>query len=180
MEKREQILAALAAFVRQRPGLEPGNYFGSGDWAQDRRNYDTERRAIHRDRRDAERLLARFGVRSIPEATLREAFRAYSGRLKLTDTESGDVSLNYCTGQYFPTEYRKAVCAVLAQALWDHWREDYAASAKRCRRHRARIGNGDGLPFHRDCGECESAGDAIRRNFRRVFGARFARRWFDA
>lgn len=35
----------------------------------------------------------------------------------------GAVTIDYCTGQYWPTEYRRAVCAVLASAIWDYWRE---------------------------------------------------------
>lgn len=176
----DQILSALRAFARQRPGIDPRNYISH--WSDDRgrKAYNAERRAVLRDLRDAERLLDHFLTRALPVETLREAFRAYSGRLTLSATPEGDARLDYCTGQYFPTEYRRAVCAVLSQALWDAHREDFAASARCCRRHREVVGNGEGLPFHRDCAACESAGDAIRRNWRRVFGARFARRWFDA
>lgn len=176
MMRTDLVLAALGAFVLQRPGMEPGNY---GWGAEGARAYRAELRRVTRDRHDAERLLSHFGVRAVPLETLRGAFRAYSGRLTLHEhweqhsaetypgkpcgsecdhREFKGCSVSYCTGQYFATEYRRAVCAMLAQALWDHWREGYAASAKRG----------------------ESAGDAIRRNFRREFGAHFARRWFDA
>jgi hypothetical protein len=31
--------------------------------------------------------------------------------------------LDYCAGQYFPTEYRAAVCRALASVLWNYWRD---------------------------------------------------------
>jgi hypothetical protein len=43
--------------------------------------------------------------------------RAFSGRLSWDGAK-----LDYCTGQYWPTEYRAAACAVLASALWTYWR----------------------------------------------------------
>lgn len=35
---------------------------------------------------------------------------------------SQQMRVDYCTGQYWPTEYRPAACRVLAAALWDYWR----------------------------------------------------------
>jgi hypothetical protein len=102
--------------------------------------------------------------------------------------------LDYCTGQYFPTEYRRAACAVLASALW---------SAKRDNMPAPRYVMGDGvtlatkaeaLAYAEECrassdvilgmeeryGEKkQSAGDWIRAQFRREFGARIARRYFS-
>lgn len=139
------ILSALYAWIRQRPGLEFGNY-------GDVKNYRAELRSIQRDLEDARILLRSVELSSLNADTLKGAFRAYSGRLSWDGNE-----LAYCTGQYWPTEYRKVVCAVAASALWDYYREDYAATAK------------DG----------ESLGDAIRRNFRRVYGRRMQERWFN-
>ena len=146
---KDQVISALSAFAAQRPGIEPGNY---SDW----RSYRAESRSVTRDLHDARYLLRQCELWGVSVEELRGAFRAFSGRLVPSVNEKG-FCLDYCTGQYFPTEYRKAVCAVCAAALWDHFREDFAKSAK----------------------EGESAGDAIRRNFRRMFGARIARRWFD-
>ena len=142
---RQTILDALYKWIHQRPGLDFGNY---GDVAV----YRSEVRSITRDLHDARLLLRAVELSSVSAETLEGAFRAFSGRL----TWDGK-HLDYCTGQYWPTEYRKAAAAVLASALWDHYRDDFAASAK----------NG------------ESAGDAIRRNFRRQYGKRIQARWFD-
>ena len=147
MNKRDQILEALSAFIRQRPGLEYGNYGNPV-------SYRAEMRSITQDRHHAETLLAAVRWReSIGEPQLREAFRAFSGRLSIVDRADGAIGLDYCTGQYFPTEYRKAVCAVLSAALWDHLRDNNL------------------LPT--------TTGDSMRATFRREFGRTIANRYFN-
>jgi hypothetical protein len=114
MTEREQILTLLADWIAQRPGLDPRNYDASG--------YRSDSRRIAQQGRDAEELLR--AVRNLPGITgsdLRKAFRAFSGRLSLVERPGG-LALDYCTGQYWPTEYRAAACAVLRSALWDYWR----------------------------------------------------------
>ena len=147
---KQLILASLNAFARQRPGLEFGNY-------GEIKAYRAELRSIARDLHDCKTLLRAVELSSVDAETLKGAFRAFSGRLSIVTRDDGRIALDYCTGQYFPTEYRKAVCAVCAAALWDHYRDDFAASAK------------DG----------ESPGSAIRRNFLRMFGRSIAKRWFN-
>lgn len=171
MNKRDMILDLLAAFVRQRPGLEFGNY-------GDVKMYRSEMRSITRDRHIAERLLADVRWRtSIDEARLRDAFRAYSGRLSLIDKPDGSMALDYCTGQYFPTEYRKAVCAVLASALLDNARDNMPAPVGKIK---STIGYG---PFRReiehDSINGKSPGDYLRSKFRREYGRSIASRYFD-
>jgi hypothetical protein len=141
--EKESIIDALTRFVRQRPGLEFGNY---GNLP----SYRTEQRSILRDLHDAEILLAKLSRSSVPVDTIKEAFsRAYAGRLSW---EGG--SLEYCPGQYYPTEYRKAVCAVASQALWDYY--------------------GCDVPFN-----IENRGDKVRAIFRRMFPRAIASRWFN-
>lgn len=142
------ILDALRAWIAQRPGLEYDNY---GDPV----SYRAELRQIARDRQDAETLLAAAELSAITAEELKEGFRAFSGRLTLEEDGNGGVkSLDYCTGQYWPTEYRRAACAVLAAALWNH-----ARSA---------------LPEN-----TEKPGDVIRARFRRLFGRAIQARWFN-
>jgi hypothetical protein len=110
MKQKYTLIAALQQWIAQSPGLQFANY-GC------RKSYSSEYRAIQRDRRDAETLIS--AVASIPDITaenLAGSFRAFSGRLQWDGAR-----LSYTTGQYWPTEYRKAACAVLAQALWDHF-----------------------------------------------------------
>jgi hypothetical protein len=156
LTKREQILSALGAWIRHRPGLEYGNYCSGWNDKAGRAAYFSEMRSITRDRHTAERLLGQVAWReSIGEAELREAFRsAYSGRLSIIDKPDGSIALDYCTGQYWPTEYRKAACAILASALWAH--------------KRACVPEGLDAP-----------GTWMRKEFRKEYGASIANRWFN-
>ena len=54
--RKEAICNALAAFIRQRPGLEWVNY-ATSNYAESRRAFFADKRAIERDKRDAETLL---------------------------------------------------------------------------------------------------------------------------
>lgn len=145
---KDTILSALRAWIAQRPGLEFGNY---GDVS----SYRAELRGITRDRHDAETLLRAVELaRGLTADDLRAAFpRAYSGRLSWSEDGKGGGKLDYCCGQYWPTEYRKAVCAVLSSALWDYYRGDFK--------------------------DTERPGDALRAKFRRLFGRSLASRWFN-
>jgi len=123
---KQTILNALYTFAHKRPQLEYGNY---GDPVA----YRAESRAITRDLHDARRLLRAVELR--PSITAQEILdasrRAFSGRLTIT-TDADNVQIDYCTGQYFPTEYRRAVSAILASALWSYWQTD-ATDAQRIR-----------------------------------------------
>ena len=113
--ERGEILAALLKFARQRPRLEFGNY-GKPYFTE---AYRTSARRITAQLRDARKLLR--AVEMLPGITaelIKEGFRACSGRLSWDGRR-----LDYCTGQYWPTEYRAAVCAVLALVLWDFFRD---------------------------------------------------------
>lgn len=104
------MLEKLHRFIRQRPQLEFANY---GDAAI----YRKELRQITRDKRDAEAMLFYVWRSQItPEELGNAAKCAFSGRLVWTGDE-----WDYTTGQYWPTEYRKAACAVLAHVLRGYW-----------------------------------------------------------
>lgn len=197
---KEQIVTLLYAWIRQRPGLEFGNY---GDVTA----FRSESRSITRQYREARELLRAVELAGgLTAAQLMEAFpRAFSGRLTLAhrtsnaaatkcpscgakpgklhreDCTGGDHRpvwmLDYCTGQYWPTEYRAAACAVLAAALWDYARENMPAPKGKVTRisgvgpfaHESEHDSIDGL----------SPGDWLRKHFRREFGAHMQKRWFD-
>lgn len=147
-------LDALTRFARQRPGIDWRDY---GD---DGAAYRAECRAVTRDLADFNKLMREINWRDgITGAELVECCaRAFSGRLSCNVAASivaGSaatgyrVTFEYCTGQYWPTEYRKAACAVLARALWRYWAAD-ATDA-----------------------------DAVRRTARRELGRGLASRWFN-
>lgn len=161
---QQKAFALLEKFARQRPGLEFANY---GDLSA----YRSELRSITKDLHHARALLAACAWRSFTPDQIRAAFRAFSGRLKLEERDGLPYALNYCTGQYFPTEYRRAVCAVVASLLWDDVRENSMPAPSRVGDMAVNHGAGiyEGL----------SAGDWLRRYFRREFGRGIASRWFD-
>lgn len=129
MNRKSQILAALSAFVNQRPGLEFGNY-------GDIRLYRQEYRGILKDKHDFETLLSQVSwLDSLTAEDIIEASKsAYSGRLTILESVNDQgkdvVTVEYCTGQYFPTEYRAAACAVLSTALWRYFRDSGAEDYK--------------------------------------------------
>lgn len=118
-DERARILDALGAWVRQRPGFDPGNYTP--------KSYRSDSRMVARQKREAETLLRAIHWRSdITAEHLRAAFRdAFAGRLSWDGAR-----LSYCTGQYWCAEYRAAACAVLASALWAAARRDAWAAGQ--------------------------------------------------
>lgn len=170
VNRRAVILTMLGNFIRSRPGLDFANY---GDVSL----YRSEARSIAMDKRHAETLLSavtwREGIDA--DALVRAASSAFSGRLNITERDDGRVALDYCTGQYYPTEYRKAACAVLASALWDYTRE-HAMPAPTYIQH----GSASDTPMRTEARyDGLSAGDWLRRYFRREFGRTIASRYFN-
>ncbi len=214
--RKSLILDALQAFVRQRPGFDPRNY-------GDRANYMGDVRPVTRQLRDAETLLAALKWRDSITADdlLKAATSAFSGRLTLAWTSvckvchrdptlqhnhAPRVVIDYCTGQYFPTEFRAAVRAVLASALWAHAREHCMPSVYGYRVESwYQLGKGRTLHTvvaNREAAElqlkdhggsdygsvCElypigkdygGAGEWLRAYFRREFGRGIQSRWFS-
>ena len=122
---KQKIINALYTFANKRPGLDPRNYIRDYRDSEGRATYRAEVRSITRDLTHARALLRRVELSGISAKELLEASKeAFSGRLEITATDDGLVKVSYCVGQYFPTEYRKAVAAVCARALWNYWRED--------------------------------------------------------
>lgn len=134
MENRKQkLLETLDSFVNQRPGLDPRNY---GDWNEYRR----ESAAITKDMHDYRAIRSQIAWSDSigADAIIHASEHAFSGRLTIAEhdcrerdesgneyRESAGFELSYCAGQYMPTEYRKAACAVLASA----WRGYLTAQA---------------------------------------------------
>jgi hypothetical protein len=114
---KQTIIDALRAFAAQRPGLEYGNYGNAAI-------YRAEARRIAADGAHAQTLLA--AVESLDGITAQDildaARDAFRGRLSI----DADGRIDYRTGQYWPTEYRRAVCAVLSRVLWVYWSSDAA------------------------------------------------------
>ena len=141
MATKQTIIDALHQWITLSPGLEFGNY---GDVSA----YRSELRSITRDLQHARAMVNYVAWHdSITAEMILHA--AGSGRLTLT-ADGDKVRIDYVTGQYWPTEYRRAVCALMSSVIWAWLREH---------------------------GNCET-GDDIRRAARRELGQSIARRWF--
>ncbi len=101
----------LTKFVNQRPGLDFADY-------GDAKIYNSESREITRDRNDFYELLSLFLMRYEEKANEVLTYNLIhtNGRLTL----NGD-SLEYTTGQYFPTEYRPAASRIISQLIWNSY-----------------------------------------------------------
>ena len=142
MHTKSDIIDALSTFIAQRPGLDFANY---GDVSA----YRSELRSIVKDLHHARELLQAVAHRdSITADDIIAA--AQGGRLTIEPTARG-FRIDYTTGQYFPTEYRRAVASLLSTLLWNYWRDDMA----------------------------EPTGDKIRATARRNLSRSVARRWFN-
>ena len=140
MADKSTIIAALRKWIAQRPGLEFGNY---GDPFA----YRAEVRSIGKDLQHARAMVNYVAWHdSITAEMILDA--AKSGRLSIK-VEGDKVRIDYCTGQYWPTEYRPAVCRLLSSVIW-YWMREH--------------------------GNCET-GDDIRKAARRELGQSIARRW---
>ena len=143
---RQNILQALTAFVNSRPGLGFANY---GNVSA----YRSELRSVTKDRAQALELLSAVSWREsiTAEMIIDAAMHSFSGRLSIVPSgENNGVHIEYCTGQYYPTEYRRAVCAVLSSVLWSYFRANGA-----------------------------DTGDDIRKTASRELSRSLARRWFN-
>lgn len=155
MDKKQQIITALRAFVAQRSGMDWRDY---GDVT----SYRAEQRSITRDGKEARELIREIEWRdSITADMIIDASKlAFSGRLSIVHRDDGAVGVDYCAGQYFPTEYRKAVCALCACLLWEYMRINYGAG----------FAQSAGRPV---------TGSELRAQFRKEYGRGIASRWFS-
>jgi hypothetical protein len=142
MHTKSDLIDALSTFIAQRPGLDFANY---GDVS----SYRSEIRSIVKDLHHARELLQ--AVAWCDSITADDIIAAsQSGRLTIETTARG-FRIDYTTGQYFPTEYRRAAASLLSTLLWNYWRDDMA----------------------------EPTGDKIRVAARRNLSLAVARRWFN-
>jgi hypothetical protein len=116
-DKRE-MLDALRSHISQRSGMDWRDYGG------DHAAYMSYYRPMLQAGKDAREMLRYVMLNDeiTPEQML-DACSAFSGRLQLVHKD-GAWTCEYVTGQYFPTEYRAAACAVLARCIFDRWHKD--------------------------------------------------------
>ena len=142
MATKQTIIDALHQWINQRPGLEFSNY---GDVS----SYRAELRSIGKDLQHARAMVNYVAWHDSITAEMIMSAADNGGRLTLT-VDGDKVRIDYVTGQYWPTEYRRAVCALMSSVIWAWLREN-----------------------------CEyKTGDDIRKAARRELGQSIANRWF--
>lgn len=99
-------LVTIVAFASQNPRLDFRDY---GDVAA----YRSDSRRITSSWHDVNKAVNSCRIHGVTDADVKQAADgAFSGRLSF----NGDGSIDYCAGQYWPTEYRAAAAAVLEYA----------------------------------------------------------------
>lgn len=148
MKQSQTTIDKLIKFINQRPGLDFSNY---GDISA----YRAESREITKDRADFFELFA-LASRRVDnlEQKLTEYLSNTSGRLLLNK----DGGIEYCTGQYFPTEYRPAANRVLVNLIWASYRDEVETNSPN--------------PVYKD-------GHEIRKAIRRNISRRVAKNYFN-
>lgn len=115
-------IAQLVAFAAQNSGIEFRDYYDPRDCNKQaildgRRAYAQECRSITQDWRRFKEALIQAGIDQVIDGdVIAAAPGAFSSRLEWKSNGCGGGHWNYCTGQYFCTEYRKAAATVLEAA----------------------------------------------------------------
>lgn len=107
---KEALLFALEAFARQRPGFSPRNY-------GDRASYVSDVSRATRDLHHARTLIRWAHSSPVPYETLAQPM------IRGNRLHWDGLKLDYCTGQYWPVEYRNAVVRALCSAVWCYARD---------------------------------------------------------
>lgn len=115
----------IRKFIAQRSGIEWRNYMRDGNDTAGRAALRADYSRILKHGRDARALLRAVELSSITAETIAERLNT-GGRLSLVGER-----LDYTTGQYFPTEYRAAVCNLLSSLLIDHYGHNNATDERK-------------------------------------------------
>lgn len=122
---KTQVFSLIEKFLKTRPGSMGFDFADYGGSARDRASLEMARRSYFADYRPIRKalrigryLLLMAQGRDWEPANMAYALQhAYSGRLNLHKFSDDKIGLDYCTGQYTPTEYRMAVVSVLCYYL---------------------------------------------------------------
>ena len=124
-DKRE-VLDKLREFIKQPPRLSPADYFGAGggleEFVRGMSFYKQDKRRIEAHRRDALEMLNL--IERIDGITARQLIEASKDRRLTVHKDGPHVVVDFTTNQNWPTEYRAAVCGLLATVLWQLWKEN--------------------------------------------------------
>lgn len=110
---KDEIANKFAEWINQKPGLDWYNY-------QDRNLINREYKTIAKQKRRAEQALDLFRKLPYSEEIMKDAMRAFGGRLSFDD----NGNLQYIEIQYWPTEYRLVAAVVLESYAFYTCRND--------------------------------------------------------
>lgn len=103
----------IAAYAAKNPGLEYGNYASGYADKAGRAAYFAEARQITKALHRVKAAVRDAAYAGVTDADIEQASKqAFGGRLTVTSE-----GVDYCAGQYWPTEYRNACAAVLESAV---------------------------------------------------------------
>jgi len=109
-------LRAVILFAAQNPGFEWGNYYTLGDIKQSLESYRSDSRPVTRDWQRICGLL--WQTRHVTDADVMLAsHQVYAGRLAVGFDLDRNWRVEYVTGQYFPTEYRRAAYLTIERSI---------------------------------------------------------------
>lgn len=111
-------MSALSAFVAQRSGISFADY-GNRD------SFRGDYRPIIQQGKDYRKMAAFVSGCTISDHDFVKASdQVFSGRLQFDKRlDNGEYSVDYCIGQYFPTEYRLASCWLISRVIRNYWQE---------------------------------------------------------
>lgn len=142
---KEQIISLLWRFINERPCLDFQDY-------NDAKAYRAELRQIGKDLKHARELLKAVERSGMVNGELLHEGLTKGGRLSVKHNEkSGALEVEFNAIQFKATEYRKAVCGLLAFCLWSAERQAFP----------------------------RLTGEELRARFRRWFGQGVQRAWFN-
>ena len=116
IEAAPPAVRAVIYYAAQSPRLEFGNY-ATSNHADSLRAYRSEAARITRQLHSVESAARRAAFARVDDDDVIKASQsAYAGRMEVSRCAGGGFDVDYCAGQYWPTEYRSAAACVLIEA----------------------------------------------------------------
>ena len=115
IEAQPQTLRMLAAYAAKNPGLDFRDYCSDYRDTNGRAAYFSEARSITNDLRRVRQAILSAYYAGVTDDDLVECSK---GERLTIERTAGGFDLDYCVGQYWPTEYRGAVARLLNRAAY--------------------------------------------------------------
>lgn len=123
VEAQPQVMKMLACYAAKNPGLDFRDYCRDWQDKDGRAAYFSEARSITKDLDRVRKAILSAYYAGVTDDDLVEC--SQGERLTIERT-AGGFDLDYCVGQYWPTEYRGAVARLLNRAAYKAARRNLA------------------------------------------------------